>query len=52
MQIGDDDSAPLPRGLKDLLGRSYRLYARVDRLDKAMGALPACAEIGAIHTTH
>lgn len=37
IQIEDDDAAPLPRGLRDLLGRSYHLYTRVERLDKAMG---------------
>ncbi len=51
-QIEDEDIAPLPRGLKDLLGRSYNLYARVDRLDKAMGPMPACADIAFAHTTH
>ncbi len=55
-QIGDEDAAPLPRGLKDLLGRSYRLYARVDRLDKAMGPMlggaPGCADASFAHTTH
>lgn len=52
MQVDEEDTAPLPRGLRDLLGRSYRLYARVDRLDKAMGPMPACARIGVSHTTH
>jgi regulator of CtrA degradation len=51
-QIGDKEAAPLPRGLKDLLGRSYRLYARVDRLDKAMGPTLGGTEISFARKTH
>jgi hypothetical protein len=38
---GPTQSAPLPRALTELLGRSDRLYRRIDRLDSQLGPLPA-----------
>ncbi len=36
LKTGPDDNQNLPKGLRDLLSRSYHLYRRIERLDIAL----------------